>query len=220
MKEEGVSKTFEATCMSPVDSSTLDFLDHWKDLADWRKIKTVDEYCFDLFFLIKTMTNQLNTTKQTNPYPVYPTNPFTSKPLKMKDILEVRRRIVNNYLKVSAPLLMFLFSPERLWSDDANYTGSNEWRGLCISTFEKGEMRYVRELDRMSEDGELVINGFWDSKTRRVSSVENMVLSYLNTMSSQSVAWLKKQKSYVIPSNYYVSDMGYPNSNEINFLPF
>ena len=196
---------YEETCHNDADYSTLNSLDEWNELEPWRRFKTEDGYCFDLLFLIKIVTDQLNTNSMTNPSPKYPTNPFTNRRFTEKDLLKLRIQITNNYLKVPAPILKFLYNPEILWDFSHNTWSDSEyqkWKKKLIELYEK-DMRYQREFDSY-QNQELKLNCMWTEKTTPVSPNESKVLNYLQTI---NVALLRNLPSYVTPNSYYFSNV-------------
>ena len=195
---------YKETCHNDADYSTLNTLDEWDELEPWRRFKTEDGYCFDLLFLIKIVTDQLNTNSMTNPSPKYPTNPFTNRRFTEKDLLKLRIQITNNYLKVAAPILKFLYNPEILWDFSHNTWSDSEyqkWKKKLIELYEK-DMRYQREFDSYQNE-ELKLNCIWTEKTTPVSANERKVLSYLETI---NVALLRNLPSYITPNSYYFSN--------------
>lgn len=206
-KKMGLSLTF-LTCSNQSDYSTLDSKDSWSDVDDWRKISIYEnsqKYCFDILFLIKTITNQLNTQKNANPYPVYPANPFTRHEIRMKDLTNIRRRISINYIKISDSLAKFLYNPESLWSDDAVYVNSNRWRDTFVNVYER-DMRFVRLLNSYENDT-LEITGYWANKNTVMTQEERTVLIFLdNPGDTGALRQLKSLRPHVLPDSYYFSE--------------
>lgn len=209
VKMDGLTPIYIEKCLNEPEMSTLETHDTWENLEHWRKFRLVDDYCFDIIFLIKVITDQLNTTYMTNPQPNYPKNPFTNKILSMRDLLNLRRRIFNNFLNISSGLMSFLFNSEILWTDTHTYATSNSWISKCITFFEK-EMRYERYLySRGTADEGHVINGRWVEKKIVMGSHERMVIEYLNTMNH---AVLQRVAPHVNKLDYYVSYKALPFS--------
>ena len=197
IQTNGLTKEFNANCPNDAYIATLDSDDDWKSVHEWRKIKTEDGYCFDLLFLIRTITDQLNTTKNANPFPRHPSNIFTRKNLSYYDLLSIRRRIVNNFMKVSPGLLKFLYNFDQLFSIDETYTESGRWREKCIGLFEN-DLRYERRMN-----AEKQITGNWVMKTHIQSPHEQRVLSYLNTA---DINILNRLAPSDVEENYYYRD--------------
>jgi hypothetical protein len=140
IKSDGLSQEFRDTCKN--DLISVGKKTEWSDIEEWRKIK-LSGYCFDLLFLINTVTEQLNNKESSKASPLYPSNPFTMEPFKMIDLIDLKRRIVNNYITVSDCLTKFLYNPELFWSEDEHYTSSSEWRHKVIKEFSK-EMHFIK----------------------------------------------------------------------------
>jgi hypothetical protein len=126
--------------------ATLDTCDDWSMLEQWRIMKSDDGYAFDFYFLLKSVTNQLNEIKNGNAYPVYPTNPFTNMPFSIPFLEMLKSRIKDNEIAVAAVLTVFLRNPEPRPMDD--------W----IEQFEAAGLRYYRDF---SEE----CSGYWDLGT-------------------------------------------------------
>lgn len=219
ISKEGLSTVYKEKCPNDPDMSTLQSLDKWEELEEWRKFRTEDGYCFDLLYLIKVVTDQINTEKMTNPYPRYPFNPFTFTKLTVKDLLKLKRQITNNYLIVASPLLKFLFNPEILWyngPDDVRWT-DEFFKNALIKLFET-DMRYRREFkDKIHFSieydveivNELPLTGFWCSKNTPISNEENFALELINdptvlfNIIPDLKERLKKIKVYTLPESYY-----------------
>ena len=223
ISKEGLSTVYKEKCPNNPDISTLQSLDEWKELEEWRKFRTEDGYCFDLLYLIKVVTDQINTEKMTNPYPKYPSNPFTFTKLTVKDLLKLKRQITNNYLIVASPLLKFLFNPEILWYNgprDVRWTDESfneSFKNELIKLFET-DMRYRREFkDEIHfsiENGveivnELPLTGLWCLKNTPISNEENFALELINNpavlfnITPDLKERLKKIKVHTLPEAYY-----------------
>ena len=233
IRKEGLSTVYKEKCPNDADISTLQSLNKWEELEEWRKFRTEDGYCFDLLYLIKVVTDQINTEKMTNPYPKYPSNPFTFTKLTVKDLLKLKRQITNNYLKVSSPLLKFLFNPEILWYNgpgDVRWT-EESFKNKLKDLFET-DMRYRREFkdkiifsreDNIEIVNELPLTGFWVSKETPISNEENLALELIKdpTLLFNITTILKKRlgkiKIYILPEAYYYRN-NYRVNNETDLI--
>lgn len=209
IKKEGLTPVFITKCINEPDLVTIDSVDEWSELDEWRKIMLEDGYCFDLLFLIKVFTDQLNITKMTNPVPHYPTNIFTLNIISIKDLINIKRRILDNYINISPVLLKFLINPDLFWSEDKDYVKSSQWFNNTVTLFER-ELRFKRYLDKIEIglDGsqEYVIKGYWVLKNDIVDSNERNVLTYLHTLNINNI---KKMHIFIIPNNYYYTLKSY-----------
>jgi hypothetical protein len=189
-------------CHNEAMLSTLDSLDTWDELTRWRVLKT-GKTCFDLMFIIKVITDQLNGYAMTNPKPRYPTNPFTMMPFNIRELIQIRRAIFANSFEVSPPLRMFMSNVESLWSDDIHYVRSSKWLSKAILLFET-DMRSMRELVGYGHGPyDVNIRCTWVHKTQIVSSIETMVINYINEFNESLLP--KITLAMPIPNNYYFS---------------
>jgi hypothetical protein len=211
VRQKGLSEVYKDTCKNDdTYQVTVEAVDEWSELEEWRKIKLDDGYCFDLMFLLITITNQLNTTRSTNPSPVYPYNPFTNVNLTMNDLINLKRRINNNYINVAPCITKFLYNPELCWSEDTNYTKSIDWMNRIIGLFDH-EMRFKRYIQEIDTDNTPLINGYWVLKTERQNQEENLIYGYLQTMRDQYIVQLRAMPRFKIPTNYYYSLSNVPS---------
>lgn len=184
-RDNGITKLYDSQCSNESYLATNDASDSWAQVPDWRKFQTHDKYCFDLFFLIKSLTDQLNTCRNTNPYPLYPMNIFTRAPLTFDDLNALHRRIRINYITIARPLMLFLENKQLLWSEDNAYTRSSEWRETCVDFFERN-LNYVRFLAPTDEVASLT--GFWRPRSTNQSRHEQLLLDYLATANENYLA--------------------------------
>jgi len=219
LRTNGLTEIFIDKCINNDPSfTTLETLDKWEELEDWRKFILEDKYCFDLLYLIRIITEQLNTTNSTNPYPQYPHNPFTFTFLTMKDLTNLRRRISNNYIIVPDCLLKFLYNSHILWTEDIKKDTEKEWMEKTIELFEN-ELRFKRYFDGFDADRTPIIKGYWVKKYDPGDIDERKILYYLQTMDN---TYLNGVKKFVIPDNYYYRAQyegalihGYNDKNEL-----
>jgi len=233
ISKEGLSTVYKEKCPNDPDISTLQSLDKWEELEEWRKFRTENGYCFDLLYLIKVVTDQINTEKMTNPYPRYPFNPFTFTKLTVKDLLKLKRQITNNYLIVASPLLKFLFNPEILWYNgpgDVRWTDES-FKNELIKLFET-DMRYRREFkdeihfyieDDVEIVNELPLTGFWCLKNTPISNEENFALELINdpsvlfNITLDLKERLEQIKVHTLPEAYYYRN-NYRVSNDTDSI--
>lgn len=220
--DTGLSKVFDK-CLNDSAYSTKDYVDNWHEVDDWRKMMFIEKngsgseqrYCFDLLFLMKTITNQLNQQKNSNPFPQYPKNPFTRKPFSIDDLVQIKRRISINYITIPVVLRMFLYNPD-LWTEDSAYAESREWQDLFITACER-DFRFVRKFSAYDNDA-LEVVGIWEMKEFPVQLDESLILQLFSDPGNpQLISLLKKTKAYVIPDTYYFSDRHVIDMGNIKF---
>lgn len=218
-----IERALPATCSNPSVTadvpndamfSTLDTLDSWNELSSWRRYVTHDGYMFDLLFLIKLCTEQLNTEKNFNPYPRFPNNPFTRAGLTHDDLMGLQKAIQRNRIIVSAVLYEFLSNPG-LWD------GSRlDWMTACIDHFET-RLRHVRQFSGLERNGELKLLCYWKPWNTVNVPTESSVARYLQTMRQSILTRLHHGPRYLtLPSTYYFSeDPGRKHDCECMGLP-
>ena len=163
--------------------ATLETIDDWSDLERWRVITTEDGYAFDVFFLIKTIINQLNEIKNGNAFPVYPTNPFTNMPFQMQFLAAFKSRLNANNIEVAEILTVFLRDPVQ-----PNVRSVTDW----VEQFENAGLYYYRESDDA---------GYWSSQASQTNP--NFVGHTLNTEFS---IWVFTSSRVNKPKEYYWKD--------------
>lgn len=174
---------------------TLNGTENWIDVPDWRKICLSDNGCFDLLFLTVCITNDLNISKNTNPYPRFPKNPFTQREFSPAELNYIRNSLYDNYIIISKPLELFLYN-SRLW----NYESEN-WTEQIVTFYENNKLRFVRKNNIVNDTLECI--GFWDDKFSPMDYVEKDILKYINYINMPALERLKKLPNYVIPDSYY-----------------
>ena len=187
------SEIFKNKCIYEPYLATENVLDEWSELPDWRKVVFEGNACFDMMFVLKVITDYLNTSKNNNPYPRFPQNPFTQKELTEPDLKKIKHLLNDNHIIINPAIKTFLNNPE-LWKNSTN------WSKKIIDLFSQN-MRYVRLNNIIG--GELHCNGYWDLKTTPVYSVEKRILEYLNTANQTKLQFLKRQQTGVVPKDYY-----------------
>lgn len=191
--------------------ATLDSLDSWEELEPWRLFRTqVNGYAFDLLFLIQSITTQLNQIKSNNPFPVYPSNPFTKQPLHVGDLTRLKDAISRNGIKTSAVLEAFLASSSTLWSDSHERIESTDWLNACISVFKGRRMRYVRNIEQIGNDDndETKLVGYWDLSSAEVTNNEYWSMLYVDdpvaAMGFENMTIVQPHLiPFMIPTEYY-----------------
>lgn len=192
----------QTNVMNDAMYSTLDTLDEWHELPTWRRFVTHDGYMFDVLFLVKLITDQLNTEKSFNPYPIFPNNPFTREPLSASDLLQLRNQLSRNKIQASQVLRIFL-NTEYLWEPAAT---AIDWRALCIEEFE-ATLRYVRQFSNIESNHELKLLCYWTPWNAPRAPTEQAVLRYLRTMNHGILTRLYHGPRYTfLPLAYYFRD--------------
>lgn len=209
--DKELSKYYDDNCEYPAYMVTYDSLDEWKELSEWRKIRLDDKFnCFDLLYLIKTITNNLNVAKNNNPYPTYPTNPFTQKIFTKQQLRHLKHMCDDNFILLNKPLKVFLNNPE-LWVSSVD----GGWKDRLLDKFENDNLRFVRKNNII--DGELHCIGTWHIDTTPTSDIEKNINKYLNSARPQYLDKLRRLPNEVVNDDYYfnVSDLTLKNIKEV-----
>jgi hypothetical protein len=208
IEKKGKSTLYEKECVNESYLATLEANDNWSEIPEWRKIKHDDKSCFDLLFLIKIIITNLNESKNNNPYPQFPSNPFTRKNLLPKDFLHLKRIIYDNYIQIALSLKVFLNNPI-LWEN------SPDWNNKCMNEFEK-TLRF-RRLNTVTDITDINITGFWVDKSVIVSNNEHVIFQYLNNYQISLLPLLKRYpKDIIKEEEYFKIESSKLSSNFIN----
>jgi len=192
-KRQEKSKEYQQLCKYDSYLVTENKLSEWNDLSDWRKIRFGTDMCFDVLYLVKIMTDNLNDTKNNNPDPKFPTNPFTQNHFTQNEIKLLKYTLEDNFITVNPALEAFISDPF-FWIDSA------KWKNRLKSKLSK-KNRFVR-LNNII-DGKLHCNGMWKLKSTQINDVEREIMSFLNTGSMSSLKLLIKKPTETVPQRYY-----------------
>jgi hypothetical protein len=167
--------------------ATLESLDTWKELEPWRYIETEDGYAFDLLFLVKLITNQLNEIKCGNPFPLRPFNPFTGEPFSKAFLNRTYERLVLNTVRTCLMLRLYL-SGVMLREEFKNQYDRVEF-------FQSQGLRYVYQFGF----------GYWDLASTPPSFVEEFILPVIQMMAGQVDVneVVLYEAPYLLPESYY-----------------
>lgn len=159
----------------------MDIRDGWKDVLISNRIKLADGW-WDITILIEHLATQLNQSNMENPYPIYPSSPFTRALYSIDDITKLKNRILKLHIKVNIALKIFLNSNiDELKSfydeavDDYNMFSSSLLEHL------KASLRY-RLINSLNSQGQFM--GYWIRKNKTKDEFEKMYDKY-NMMSPE-----------------------------------
>lgn len=150
----------------------------WSEIPLSDQIKMDGEY-WSIDFMLGHYAQQLNHSLMENPYPVYPSNPFTRAPLSPASVLTIKKRIkvldksVNLALKTF--LNMDLNTLRKTYSlaveDPDNISGS------LIRLFSE-KLRYMLVNSRNSQNS---FTGYWVNKTTPKTFFEELYDQWIET---------------------------------------
>ena len=150
--------------------STRDTLDSWIELPPWRLLITEDKYAFDLYYLVKLVTNQINEIKGGNPFPVCPFNPFTGNAFSSEFLAKVQERLHRNRINVSRALQIVL-----TLATSASASASPPWDHYAmVNEFTASGLRFVKEFD-------VQLMGYWAEGDTPSTFVEDVIIPILET---------------------------------------
>jgi len=187
------NKHYKEMCNYEPYLVTENTLDEWSELSDWRKIMFGSNMCFDVLYLVKVITDNLNNAKNNNPDPKFPTNPFTQSHFTQDEIKLIKYTVEDNFIKINPALDCFISNPE-FWVHSAN------WKDRLISKLDV-KNRFVRLNNIIG--GELHCHGMWNLHSTIVNPVERHILNYLNTARPELLRILIKKPSEIVPDRYY-----------------
>ena len=207
---EKKSKVYENKCAFEADMVTLEAVDSWKELPDWRKITLDDDICFDILFLVKIITTDLNNAKNNNPYPKYPRNPFTRKIFTQDELTHIKTLLDDNYVQLNEPLKYFLNEPS-LWLN--NDDGENRWRNRIVDRLERVNLRFVRKVNIIHD--ELHCIGEWNINTYPISANERKIIAFLQNGEERHLNVLKRLPTEITSAEYYYKILPAPSKEII-----
>ena len=143
----------------------MDIKENWNDIPVCHRIELSDGW-WDIIILTTHFSSQLNQSNMENPYPVFPSSPFTRKLYTLDDIAKIRERLIGLKMKINIALKIFIncdvakireFYNEAL--NDPN-TFSNQ-----LLQYMRSNLRY-RLMNSLNSQSHFT--GFWirDNKTR------------------------------------------------------
>jgi len=88
----------------------LGLYESWNDINYINRIELGSTW-WDVYTIMFHFSQQINSVKMENPYPIYPSNPFNRKPIPVKDIIKLRDRIKLLEISINIALRFFLSQP-------------------------------------------------------------------------------------------------------------
>jgi hypothetical protein len=153
----------------------MDIKDGWTDVPVSHRILLSDGW-WDITILINHITNQLNQSNMENPYPIYPSSPFTRLLYSVDDISKIRQRIVDIHMKVNVALKVFLTSNndqlERFY--DEAITDPNMFSSSLLQQL-KSSLRY-RMMNSLNSQGQFT--GHWIRQSKPKDGFERLYDTY------------------------------------------
>ena len=168
----------------------------WTDIPIKNIIKLDENTYHDIGFLIDYLTSILNNSNMCQACPIYPRCPFTRVEYTNIHLQLIKKKIIDNNLKINIVLETFLNSPYKKWYNyikNKKKTNSTE----NIKKFFNKTLRY-KLINKLDSQNNFV--GYWVKKEQHNSIFEELYIE-----------WLK------IPPYLLISGELYPNPEKKNF---
>lgn len=160
------------------DYCLMDIYSSWSEVPLYYQIQ-VDDHWWHLELIIYHITNQLNQSNMENPYPVYPSDPFTRKPFSCKSILKIKDRIklLNIDINIALNVLLNIDFSTMQHCYIQSIENSNRFsRSLDLEL-----KRYLRYKLINSKNSQNNFIGHWVSINEDKSTFENYYDAWRNT---------------------------------------
>ncbi len=136
----------------------MNIKDCWEEVPIHHRIKISDGW-WDITLLMQHIVSQLNRCEMENPFPIYPSSPFTRELYTTDDIIKIKNRILKLNIPINISLKIFLkASPDniQLFFDDAK-ARSNRFSPRLVD-YLKDRLRY-RMINRRNSQSSFM--GYW-----------------------------------------------------------
>lgn len=152
----------------------MDIKDGWRDVPIFHRILLSDGW-WDITVLINHFTNQLNQSNMENPYPIYPSSPFTRLLYSVDDVNKVKQRIIDVRMKVNVALKVFLTANDQLdiFRNEA-VTDPNMFSSSLLQQL-SSSLRY-RMMNSLNSQGQFT--GHWIRQSRPKDTFERLYDTY------------------------------------------
>ncbi len=129
----------------------------------------LDNKFWDVNLLLEQWGNLLCSTEMQNPFPIFPSNPFTRKNLIKNDVINILNSLIINKIKIYNPLKYLLENYDKIY-DNEYITYNTDFilsRKIIKLLEEKFRFRLIN--NKNSQDCYL---GFWTDKNEPLSDFE------------------------------------------------
>jgi hypothetical protein len=151
------------------DHMLMGIKDSWAEVPFENVIKLNDDW-WDLNVLCEIITNKINQSNMENPYPIYPSSPFTRKLLLPSDFVKIRERLQKTKIYVNIGLKIFLDSNLLLLSEFYNEASSNkDYFSAKLLSHLSIKLRYGMSNNQNSQSQ---FTGYWIRKNIKKNSFE------------------------------------------------
>ena len=160
------------------DYNLMDMYSSWEEVSLPYQIKLDDKWCH-LELVIYHITNQLNQSDMENSYPIYPTDPFTRKPLSCGSILKLKERI--KLLKINVNIALNTLLNFDSITLQKCYIESLESGDRFSRLLDSELRRYLRYRLINFRNSQSNFTGHWVSLKEDKSKFENLYDAWKNT---------------------------------------
>lgn len=199
--EENMYTFYTQTSLTEPYMVTLDVKSNWNDIPIWRIVSLNDNYYFDIFFLLKTMFYQLNSSDFNNPRPTFPFNPFTKENINVKKLYSIQYlwRVIHNKSIPKNNVLTFFLNNDFLWIIH-EYSIWSEIFFQKIS--ENLRWKRIQNIDSQNN-----FQGLWIDKHEPLNNIEKLIQKWLDTNNKNIHQKIIKHELFSISNDYIWNPM-------------
>lgn len=155
----------------------LDLYNSWDEIELSQRIIFANEV-WVVNLLINHITNQLNHSNMENPYPIYPSNPFTRKLFSVMNLLTLKNRIISLHIKINLSLKILLSQTEKtlmIYYEEATANLTN-FSSSLLDTLRK-HLRFMLLHEKNSQSSYI---GIWAPLNYPLTSFEKFYKQFTN----------------------------------------
>lgn len=147
----------------------LYLMDSWNQVEKNNIIK-IGANWWDINIILNHYSAQLNRSNMENPYPVYPSDPFTKTLITKKDVKNIVKKIKQLSLNINLSLKLFLLSKNiDLFYDQATLNYNNH--SIALLDLFNTKLRYKLINNKDSQNS---YTGYWTQRTMCLSRFEKL----------------------------------------------
>jgi hypothetical protein len=158
--------------------SLLDISDSWTDVPLYRRICIQDEW-WDLETILSHYSEQLNHSLMENPYPIYPSSPFTRILVRPDQVVYIKKRVKNANISVNIALKYFLnldyHSIKKCYTESLEKSNKSP---PSLLRFLNEKLRYMLTNSINSQNSFV---GHWISRHEKKTDFEELYQDWLAT---------------------------------------
>ncbi len=176
------AKYFNKHCNNDAYLATFDSIDNWDEIPAWRLV-ILDNFYFDLYFVLGIIYFSINKSKNYNPYPEIPKNPFSNNDFSIEAIETVAKIVDNNNLSgLPQSLIVYL-------NTFKNYSNvKTEFIEQVVENMKNNGLRWSKycETNPIPDSiNNITVYGFWTKETK-MTKCEELLNFAINNYTSFS----------------------------------